>query len=318
MKVKTITLAGSILAAIATTSTNAEIIGFFPSGDSKVTIKIKDNEVEIINGDNLEKKIEFDTGKILNIEISDYNFDGNLDFSIWHVDEGMGTYLTYRVFIFNPKSKKLIEASPSCGEEFINLNQNRKTKSLSSTYFKNNIPKFAIQSYKENNYSPAIQNLVKTLPLLIICIVFPSISLADSCQSAKEPISTNLYKNNEYRNFICGKEKCTPEIFSERISIEAIDLGKNLKGCFATPIKKAENFYTGLYLIQGNEANQQFIFFGSYLCKTKSIKNGHYMLTGEERIDSENKERYTFKWNGKNYVSTSTSPSHSPGDLNCQ
>lgn len=141
MKVKTTALAGSILAAIAAIPTNAEIIDFFPSGESKATIKIKDNEVEIISGDNLEKKIEFDTEKTLNIEISDYNFDGNLDFSIWHMDEGMGTYLIYRVFIFNPKNKKFTEASPSCGEEFINLNSNRKTKTLSSTYFKGNTPK---------------------------------------------------------------------------------------------------------------------------------------------------------------------------------
>jgi hypothetical protein len=140
MKVKTIALAGSILAAIATTSTNAEIIGFFPSGDSKVTIKIKDNEVEIINGDKLEKKIEFDTGKTLNIEIADYNFDGNLDFSIWHMDEGMGTYLIYRVFIFKPKIEKFTEANPNCGDEFINLNLDRKSKTVSSTYFKSNTP----------------------------------------------------------------------------------------------------------------------------------------------------------------------------------
>lgn len=93
-------------------------------------------------GDNEEKEtINIGTENTLNIEIADYNFDGNLDFSVWHMDEGMGTYLIYRVFIYNPQSKKFTEASPSCGEDFINLNQNRKTKSLSSTYFKDNSPK---------------------------------------------------------------------------------------------------------------------------------------------------------------------------------
>lgn len=153
---------------------------------------------------------------------------------------------------------------------------------------------------------------------LLSCMLFPLASQASTCLDKKNTISQELYNDEEYKEFICGEEKCTPEIFSARISIEAIDLGKNLKGCFATPKKKAENFYTGLYLIQGNKANQQFIFFGSYLCKTKTINNGHPMLTGEERIDSENKERYTFKWNGKNYISTSTKPTHSPGELKCQ
>lgn len=115
---------------------------------------------------------------------------------------------------------------------------------------------------------------MKILLPLISCIVFPSTSLADSCQSAKELISTNLYKNKEYRNFTCGGKKCTPNVFSARVSIESIDLGKSLTGCFATPIKKAENYYIGFYLIQNNKPNQQFIFFGSYLCKTKTIKNG--------------------------------------------
>lgn len=162
---------------------------------------------------------------------------------------------------------------------------------------------------------------MKNLLPLIACIVFPSTSLADSCQSAKELISTNLYKNKEYRNFTCGEKKCTPNVFSAKVSIESIesiDLEKSLTGCFAAPIKKAENYYIGFYLIQNNKPNQQFIFFGSYLCKTKTIKNGHYMLTGEERIDSETKERYTFKCNGKHYISTPIKPAHSPGDLKCQ
>ncbi|MBD9503192.1 hypothetical protein IB256_20555 [Pseudomonas sp. PDM17] len=141
MKVKTIVLAGSILAAIGTTSTNAEIIGFFPSDDSKVTIKIKNNEVEIINGDKIEKKIEFDTEKTLNIEISDYDFDKNLDFSIWHSDDGKGVYDIYRIFLYNKKTKAFVEAQSKCGDEFINVRIDKKTKTIASTIFEDNTPK---------------------------------------------------------------------------------------------------------------------------------------------------------------------------------
>jgi hypothetical protein len=141
MKVKTTALAGSILAAIAATPTNAEIIDFFPSGESKVTIKINDNEVEIINRDKLEKKIEFDTEKTLNIEIYDYDFDKNLDFSIWHSDDGKGVYDIYRILLYNKKTKTFVEAQSKCGDEFINVKIDKKTKTIASTIFEGNTPK---------------------------------------------------------------------------------------------------------------------------------------------------------------------------------
>ncbi|MDF3865651.1 hypothetical protein P3W53_14300 [Pseudomonas denitrificans (nom. rej.)] len=141
MKVKTTALAGSILAAIAAIPTNAEIIDFFPSGDSKVTIKIKDNEVEIINGDKLEKKIEFDTEKTLNIEISDYDFDKNLDFSIWHSDDGKSVYDIYRLFLYDKKTKTFSEAQSKCGDEFVNVKTDKKTRTVASTIFEDNTPK---------------------------------------------------------------------------------------------------------------------------------------------------------------------------------
>lgn len=116
-------------------------VDFFPEGRSKYTITTEGSSI-IITGDNVEKEtINIDAESKLNIEIADYNFDGNLDFSVWHMDEGMGTYLIYRVFIFKPKIKKFTEANPNCGDEFINLNLDRKSKTVSSTYFKNNTPR---------------------------------------------------------------------------------------------------------------------------------------------------------------------------------
>ncbi|WP_448683158.1 XAC2610-related protein [Pseudomonas nicosulfuronedens] len=141
MKIKPKILATSILAFLICTSTKAEIIDFFPSGDSKTTIKIKNNEVEIVNGDKLEKKIEFDTEKTLNIEIYDYDFDKNLDFSIWHSDDGKGVYDIYRIFLYNKKTKTFAEAQSKCGDEFINVKIDKKTKTIASTIFEDNTPK---------------------------------------------------------------------------------------------------------------------------------------------------------------------------------
>lgn len=134
-------LTTSILALFICTPTRAEIIEFFPSGESKATIKIENNEVGIVNANNLEKKIEFDTEKPLNIEIYDYNFDKTLDFSIWHSDDGMGTHNIYRIFLYNKKTKTFSEAQSKCGDEFINIRTDKKTKTIASTIFEDNIPK---------------------------------------------------------------------------------------------------------------------------------------------------------------------------------
>ncbi|MDU4255990.1 XAC2610-related protein [Pseudomonas sp.] len=141
MNIKPHLLAIPILSLFTCTPTRAEIIDFFPSGENKATIKIENNEVEILNANVLEKKIEFDTEKPLNIEISDYNFDKVLDFSIWHSDDGMGTHKIYRIFLYNKKTKTFSEAQSKCGDEFINIRTDKKTKTIAITIFEDNIPK---------------------------------------------------------------------------------------------------------------------------------------------------------------------------------
>lgn len=115
-------------------------VDFFPEPGNKYTIMTEGNSISIVNNDKEIETITFETEMEQNIEIADYNFDGNLDFSTWHMDEGMGTYSIYRIFIFNSKDRKFTEASPKCGDEFINAKLDEKNKSISSTYFKNNTP----------------------------------------------------------------------------------------------------------------------------------------------------------------------------------
>ncbi|WP_054908548.1 MULTISPECIES: hypothetical protein [unclassified Pseudomonas] len=104
-------------------------------------IKIKNNGIEILNDDILKEKIAFDTERPLNIEIADYNFDKILDFSIWHSDDGMGTHNIYRIFLYDKKTKTFSEAQSKCGDEFINIRADKKTKTIASTIFEDNIPK---------------------------------------------------------------------------------------------------------------------------------------------------------------------------------
>lgn len=55
------------------------------------------------------------------ITFEDYNRDGYKDFSIWHLDEGMGTYKIHRLFVFSPADKKFKEIKPTCGDDFVNV-----------------------------------------------------------------------------------------------------------------------------------------------------------------------------------------------------
>jgi hypothetical protein len=98
------------------------------NGSKGITAKIvlKDNDslsVSVLDG---KKKlntedIDVSSEKKNHILLDDYNLDGYKDFSVWHLDEGMGGYKTYRMFIFSPIEKKFKEIKPTCGGDFINI-----------------------------------------------------------------------------------------------------------------------------------------------------------------------------------------------------
>nr|WP_246890093.1 hypothetical protein [Pseudomonas chlororaphis] len=92
----------------------------------------------------ITETISFETEKALNIEINDFNFDGLKDFSVWYVDDGMGTYTIHRVFIYQPADGSFKELAPACGDEFLNLKLNSLKKVLSSTYYEGNVPKSCV------------------------------------------------------------------------------------------------------------------------------------------------------------------------------
>lgn len=95
-------------------------------------------------GQSRTETISFETEKALNIEIDDFNFDGFKDFSAWHIDDGMGTYVIHRIFIYQPVDGSFKELAPACGDEFINLKRDAAKKVLNSTYYENNQPKLCV------------------------------------------------------------------------------------------------------------------------------------------------------------------------------
>jgi len=129
----------------------AQEVTFTPAPGHPIKIETQGSNVKIeeINTEN-NKLIELDTDKAIHIEVDDYNFDGVTDFSAWHIDDGMGTYSIYRVFIYDAKNNDFNEVFPQCGDEFINLKKDQKSQSLLSTYFEENIPKTCRTIFKKN------------------------------------------------------------------------------------------------------------------------------------------------------------------------
>lgn len=147
---------------------------------------------------------------------------------------------------------------------------------------------------------------MKFIIIALLIIIAPSLSFAGTCQENIDSITKDIYSDEEFHNFICGDSDCSQDNLLESIDIDEKQLGEKISGCFVTPTKKAENYYTSLYLIINNKLQPQFTFFGSFLCRTKKIINNHYVLYGEERTDAGSKERYAFSWKDNNYISTST------------
>lgn len=85
-------------------------------------------------------QVGFDTEKKINLTIEDFNFDGHLDMSVSHIDDGMGNFTISRVFIFSTVNEDFYEIFPDCGEQFLNLKIDAESRKLVSSYFEDNIP----------------------------------------------------------------------------------------------------------------------------------------------------------------------------------
>jgi hypothetical protein len=107
----------------------------------KVTLDIT-NEKKVTT-----QAMEIETEKSLKLITDDYNFDGHSDFSVSHLDDGMGTYKIYQIYIYSNKDKKFHALQPKCGDEFINISLSKKNRSLINSYYANNQLKTCATKY---------------------------------------------------------------------------------------------------------------------------------------------------------------------------
>ncbi|WP_347902739.1 hypothetical protein [Pseudomonas purpurea] len=140
-------LVAVVLVLFCSASAYAESTIFNPNKETTVTLTQDGSTLTVSaegNGHSETRKIEIQAEKKLRLEIDDFNFDGVKDFAVWHVDDGMGVYTIFRVFVYKPRVGFFEEQRPACGDEFINLRVDKKNKLLKSTYYKGNEPTLCI------------------------------------------------------------------------------------------------------------------------------------------------------------------------------
>lgn len=92
-------------------------------------------------------KIFVETERPLALAIEDYNFDGRKDFSISHIDDGMGSYTVYQIYLYIPSKRTFAPMEPKCGDQFINIRVSKKHRKLTNSYFSDNVLKTCDEKY---------------------------------------------------------------------------------------------------------------------------------------------------------------------------
>jgi len=138
------TLAASLLGLLWTMPVLAETTTFSPTQGIEATLVLEGSTLNVaVKGEthNESRTIDFEAVNELHVQVDDFNFDGVKDFAIWQLDDGMGTYHYYRVFIYQARTGTFGELQPDCGDGFVNLRVDKNRKALLSTYWEMNIAK---------------------------------------------------------------------------------------------------------------------------------------------------------------------------------
>ncbi|TKJ82957.1 hypothetical protein PkoCFBP13504_15870 [Pseudomonas koreensis] len=137
------TLAVSLLGLMWTIPALAETTTFSPTTgvDAKLVLEGSKLNIAVKSETHSESRtIDFEAENELHVQFDDFNFDGTQDFAIWQLDDGMGTYDYYRVFVYQTRTRMFEELQPDCGDGFVNLRVDQKRKALLSTYWGMNGP----------------------------------------------------------------------------------------------------------------------------------------------------------------------------------
>ncbi|WP_250525455.1 hypothetical protein [Caballeronia sp. GAWG2-1] len=147
MKVLKIVIFGLwLIAAGAASASNSRLV-FSPVAGVDAVVEMKGKDLKwktdrhglILQGD-----VSIDTEKVIHFAVDSYDFSGRKGFSVWYLDDGMGTFTIHRVFTFSRLNNGFVERFPRCGDEFLNLRIDRQKRHLISTYFAHNVPRSCV------------------------------------------------------------------------------------------------------------------------------------------------------------------------------
>ncbi|MBV7494643.1 hypothetical protein KW837_10235 [Pseudomonas sp. PDM24] len=143
-------LAGSLLGLLWAIPAFAEVTTFSPTNNVEATLVLDGSTltVAVKNDARSESRtIDFQAENELHVQVDDFNFDGAKDFAVSQVDDGMGTYDYYRIFVYQVKTGTFEELQPDCGDGFVNLHVENKREALISTYWEMNVPKQCVTRF---------------------------------------------------------------------------------------------------------------------------------------------------------------------------
>ena len=144
------TLAVSLLGLMWTIPALSETTTISPAKGVDATLVLEGSKLNIAVKSEMHSEsrtIDFEAENELHVQLDDFNFDGAQDFAIWQLDDGMGTYDYYRVFVYQTRTGMFEELQPDCGDGFVNLRVDKKRKALLSTYWGMNGPKQCITRF---------------------------------------------------------------------------------------------------------------------------------------------------------------------------
>lgn len=146
---------------------------------------------------------------------------------------------------------------------------------------------------------------------ILLCAPAPA-PPESSCSSddARAKMTDALYRDDDFRGYVCEGQKCSPEAFRAGVEYhqEVLRAKPEVLGCFVEPVHQATSSVTGVFVLKGAEPSLQFVFVGIGVAPTpdQRVVNGYKVLVGSERTDPGIWTDSYYVWNGKAYVLRNT------------
>ena len=112
-------------------------LSFSPQYKAEAEVISKGQEIKVTAKVGLQEVTDtftIETQKELRLAVDDFDFDGRMDFSASHTDDGMGTYLISHLYRYSARDRKFVPMAPKCGDEFINMVVSKKKRTLTNSY----------------------------------------------------------------------------------------------------------------------------------------------------------------------------------------